>query len=412
MNLLKLFRHIKSMLWGHPTLHTVPDRLLLKKLQWFHGADSPVLFMIDDLTNAWCLEDAGEPGRPAYDWGGKHQNKISIIQFLHEKLFTDFPKIKTTYFTVVGEMFSFNRKSHFGGAFPITHDQAALDFFRSLQTSENSEIAYHGVHHGIPQERSEDYIQEWKSFQNLEQALNTIDAGKTIYREAFGHNPMGGKYCGYQKNAFSDESIAKSGFTWWCRDWTPCDVSGKSPDYLYDLEFFGAKDKVVSIPSTIHGKNWTRSQVETLLSRNQVISIQEHISPMRPDGRVQTPNIVDDINDLRELFNYLRNKNVWFTTCSELAHYFIGYTHSLFYNFKKSSFQVEYTGTLDEPVITIILSAEALCDLRNPYIRLILPGGQTLSGRNISSTRRPYEFMVDLPLRSGKYALHAVPEPV
>lgn len=58
-----------------------------------------------------------------------------------------------------------------------------------------------------------------------------------------------------------------------------------------------------------------------MLKNKLVISIQEHISYSRDDGRRQTPNIFDDEKSLKCIFNHLKNKNVWYCTGNELAKY-------------------------------------------------------------------------------------------
>lgn len=58
------------------------------------------------------------------------------------------------------------------------------------------------------------------------------------------------------------------------------------------------------------------------MTNKLVISIQEHICPARDDGKRQTPNIFDDKNSLIEIFNFLKTKNVWYCTGTELAEYY------------------------------------------------------------------------------------------
>lgn len=91
-----------------------------------------------------------------------------------------------------------------------------------------------------------------------------------------GEFPKGGKYCGYRSNSFSDESIDKSGFLWWCRYWQPGAVeihlsnpyeTGVDQDPLtaYLPKFFG-DNNVVDIPSTLNSAQYGS------LSQNRSIS--------------------------------------------------------------------------------------------------------------------------------------------
>ena len=60
-----------------------------------------------------------------------------------------------------------------------------------------------------------------------------------------------------------------------------------------------------------------------MLKVKQIISIQEHISPARTDGKRQILNIFDDEKSLIKIFgSYLKNENVWFATCTEIAKLF------------------------------------------------------------------------------------------
>jgi hypothetical protein len=382
-----------------------PARVSIDKAKWFGHASSPVLFMIDDLTNSWVERNGRELDGPDYDWGGKHRAANGVVRFLEDRLFRRFPQIKTTYFTVVGEMSPFSTQATFASAKPMNSDTASAEFFRSLGRSSTTELAYHGLTHGIPRERPADFVQEWESFQTLEAGLAQIEKGKAIYREVMGHEPEGGKYGGYRTNHLSERTVEHSGFLWWCRDWTPRDTTGAVPDQCYEVAYFGEKRKVVSIPSTVHGRHWTRAQIDRLLRHGQVISVQEHISPRRPDGRTQTPNIYDDIDALSRLFTYLATQPVWYATASEVARYFIGYTHSLFFDLQHDTFRVEYTGGVPAPVLTIWLDASSLCDPQHPSLQIVLPGGQHLAAHHVAATDRPYLFSVNLPLQSGRYAL-------
>ena len=90
------------------------------------------------------------------------------------------------------------------------------------------EIAYHGTTHGKAGESAQRFQQEWELFHSVPEAEETINYGKEIYKEVFGDYPRGGKYCGYVSNQYSDESIDRTGFLWWCRYWNRGLVSNKT----------------------------------------------------------------------------------------------------------------------------------------------------------------------------------------
>lgn len=404
--MIRLTKRIFNRLFQRGASPGRPGRLVIHKAKWRHNAASPVVLMIDDLTNAW-VGGHDAPASPREDWGGRYFAAGSAVSFLNANLLQLFPKAAVTYFTVAGSMNSFNTESAFTFAAALDHDHASVDFFRSIEFSARGEIAYHGLHHGVPRQNSKDYIQEWQSFSSLDEAASFIDEGKQIFYRVFGHMPYGGKYGGYKSNELSEISIEEGGFIYWCRDWTPRDTTGSIHDDFYELEYFGARRRVVSIPSTVHGKHWTNRQLDLLLERRQIISIQEHIAPQRPDGRVQTPNIYNDIRELAKCYAYLESKPVWHATCREIAEYFIGYAESLFFDLQRETFRVEYRGALAEPIITVIVSAQCLCSADKPFIDVFLPDGRQLSGRHIIALDKQFQFQVDLPLLSGQYTVKA-----
>jgi len=64
---------------------------------------------------------------------------------------------------------------------------------------------------------------------------------------------------------------------------------------------------------------WKLRKIDYLIKNNLIISIQEHISPSREDGKRQMPNIIDDKESLIAIFKYLKKKNVWYCTGTELS---------------------------------------------------------------------------------------------
>ncbi|SHJ92679.1 Glycosyl hydrolase family 57 [Anaerobranca californiensis DSM 14826] len=189
----------------------------IDKCKWKNGADSAVMFMIDDLANVWHdanlngICDLGE------DWGHKGYEKNSMWDFLEKNFLNEFPYLKVTFFLVVGKRASILKHKDYTYSADILSDDKFLSFLRDIDKNPMVEIAYHGLTHGIAGKKTEDFIQEWQTYSNLDQAIETINEGREIFYKALGYYPRGGKYPGYAYNNFSDESIAKTGFDWWCR---------------------------------------------------------------------------------------------------------------------------------------------------------------------------------------------------
>ncbi|MBP0725124.1 hypothetical protein J5Y03_07950 [Bacillus sp. RG28] len=324
--------------------------------KWFNNADCPVLLMVDDLANVWVDTNCNGELDLGEDWGYWKNADNSSFRYLNEVVLKNFPEVKTTFFVPVGRRLGMIKNSSIPSISErIDCDEETKSFFRDIHQNPKYEIAYHGTTHGQVGNTNLDFIQEWELFNSLEEAVQTIEYGKKIYENAIGVMPKGGKYCGYASNQFSDTSIDHTDFLWWCRYWNRGveeeivpDFTGKDGNPLtnYDVKFFG-ENNVIDIPSTVNGALLTGiynsnfksikgiakrilktyliykklEQIDYLLMNKLVISIQEHIAPSRDDGRRQSPNIFDDTESLKRIFEYLNTKNVWYCTGTELAKY-------------------------------------------------------------------------------------------
>lgn len=326
--------------------------------KWPNNARSPVLFFVDDLANKWV--DINNDGKieSEGDWGYAGFDENGAFHFLEKEILSVNYKIKITFFVVAGKRTEVITNSKIKSiSEPINKNNKSKNFLKTLHNDDRFEIAYHGTTHGVPGKEMKDFVSEWQSYKSLDEALEVIKRGKEIYKDAVGVFPNGGKYCSYLSNEFSDESIDKSGFKWWCRWYNRDAVDGmkgiscgndSNPLTAFDVKFFG-KNKIVDIPTTMSGSllnfnftqgkrvkeaskkilklliiRWKLNQIDYLLKNNLVISIQEHMSPSREDGKRQIPNIFDDKESLRIIFQYLKKKNVWYCTCSELAEWVKG----------------------------------------------------------------------------------------
>ena len=322
----------------------------VEKCKWKYGKQAPVMFMIDDFANKY-MTDRLDGNYVGADWGGRCKAPNSLYEFLQDKIFRDFPYVKMTLFLVVGRREALMANGKPSVSRRIDENAEFIDFLNELARDERFEVAYHGYTHG--KLLGEKYLtQEWMTFTSLEEACQTIGMGKEIYRKVTGQEFYGGKYCGYEYNDFSDESIARSGFAWWCRHWDAALFTGKRTGAeKLDLEEFQG---VVDIPSTVDGGltslrdlrafpgraylkafyYWlkygvTMEQVlNRLIQSGQVINIQEHSSPMREDDKHQRPNLVDDIGNIRYMLRYLKKYDLWYATGHEIAEYWKTYQNT------------------------------------------------------------------------------------
>lgn len=324
-------------------------KMEVEKCKWKYGKQAPVMFMIDDFANKY-MADKLDGDYVGADWGGRCRQPHSLYEFLQKKIFSDFPYVKMTLFLVVGrrEAFIANGKPSVSRRIDETPEFA--DFLREITEDERFEVAYHGYTHGKLQE---DYLtQEWITFTSLEEACQTIEKSKKLYHRVTGKKFYGGKYCGYEFNEFSDASISKSGFEWWCRHWDGNIYIHRSAgvENLNIEEFSGCVD----IPSTVDGGLLSLLNIQKFISRNylraiyylfkygltierildrlvqngMVVNIQEHSSPIREDEKHQSPNVVDDISNIRYILRYLKRYDLWYATGHEIAEYWKTYQNT------------------------------------------------------------------------------------
>jgi hypothetical protein len=379
-----------------------PHRLVVEKATWLHDARSPVMLMIDDLTNAWHHSSGGSQWEPGGDWGAGHDRPDSAVRFLDDQLLQPFPEARVTFFAVAGPIASYTHHQPFSYAAALDADEASSRFFRTVAADPRFELAYHGHNHGTPGERTERFLQEWQGFPSAEAAIAQTRKGLNTFSRAIGAVPQGGKYGGWEYNEFADDAVDACGFLWWCRDWMPRDIAGRIPDAYYEPQFFG-RNLVVALPSTVHGHAWDSRQIDLLLAQRQAIAIEEHIAPIRPDGLIQTPNIVDDIDDLRRLYTYLRGKEVWHATGTEIASYVIARERSILYDIRRDGFSIRYDGRVDRPKLTLRLDCAAVCSPRQPLIDVITPDGSVAAAEPPRGGSNRYRHLVTVPIQEGRY---------
>jgi len=320
----------------------------LKIAKWKNNAISPVIFMIDDIANVVMKKSQDDNLYIGEDWGHFCKEKNSMWDFLYNNLLSKFPEIKTTFFLVTDSRVPMRLNESYTYTEPIDKNKNFMEFLQYLDKKSNVELAYHGTSHGKAAKEYDDFLQEWETFNSLEEAIGQTNKGKELFKKVLGHYPSGGKYCGYQAGDFGDESIAKTQFKWWSYnyDYLKWDKNHDNKEYTFDLNM---NQGVVNIPTTVDASTLSlkiikklfkrkylkslylflvkrktiEGHIESLYQNKEVISLYEHSSPYRTDKVIQYPNIISDIDNLNYLFSLLSKKDVWYATCDELANYYI-----------------------------------------------------------------------------------------
>ena len=386
--------------------------------KWYNNANSPVLFMIDDFANVWIDTYCDGEVNIGDDWGYAKDSKNSSFNFLNEVILKDYPDLKVTFFTPVGIRVGMIENSPIKSTSKMINcDTETKEFFRSVNDSPRYEIVYHGTTHGKAYNCADDFKQEWELFNSLAEAVETINKGKEVYKDVFGVYPIGGKYCGYTINEFSDKSIDSTNFLWWCRFWNRglvenenCIIGGTDLNPLtnLDIKVFG-ENNVIDIPSTLYGGLFTGifypniktvkgiakvalrkylitkkiKEIRYLLKNKLVISIQEHISPStnKPSEMSrfarQSPNIFDDEKSLKYIFSYIKDKNVWYCTGTELAEYYYMRENTEMVWEGIDMFKINFVSEKD-----ILNKKISITFDENNIKEIILPSGINIEGHN------------------------------
>lgn len=373
--------------------------MILNIAKWKDNAVSPVIFMVDDIANVSVKNSKREKLEIGEDWGQYGRDNNSMWDFLSKNLLEKFPHIQTTLFLVtdkrvpmaLGETYNYNE--------PMDRNKKFINFLQYLSSQPNVELAYHGTTHGKASIKHKDFLQEWETFKTLDMATSEINRGKELFKKVLSAYPTGGKYCGYEAGKFGDDSISKTGFKWWCYHWDGViwDRGIKNSKYNYDLEI---NQGVVDIPSTVDAstlslkivkKFFTRKylkslylylkkgktierHIASLYNNGEVISIQEHTSPYRTDGRIQYPNIVSDIDNLNYIFSFLNKKEIWYTTCNALADYYLTRLNVTIQIKKNNTFQLSTKRNVAKELLTLVTpfmgEERSLCDEEGKFLSI------------------------------------------
>ena len=392
---------------------------------WPDEARVAACLMVDDLTDGWIDRDgSGEPVG-ANDWGAGLDKPGSSFRHLLEGLLQDFPEVRTTLFVPVArepDIAPARYPCHFR---PIDQRPEFVRFLREVDADPRFELVYHGRTHGMPGPTVADYVPEFSLHASVAEALTDIEAGKRIWRNVLGTDPVGGKFPAYDSGAVGEQAVDESGFGWWCRRWDR-DLSAADDPLALSPRLFG-NTPVVDVPSTVHGGWLTQPslrrlplrtipgalryrrilrrslerQLDGLLACRGVVSVQQHITSSRPDGDPQTPNLRDDAPTLRRIFDRLRAERVWHAPCGEIARYWEARQAASFRAVARDAFLLDWTDRRERGTpLSLVLSGPTIPD----RFRLV---GEKDEHEACVTRRfgRNTAVLGALPLRGGRYRI-------
>ena len=344
----------------------------MKKCKYFNNAQTACTLMIDDLAQVAITNNG--VFFPGNDWGYGLDQENSLWRYFERNLLEKFPEIKGSFFFATQ---TFDKQNENAGYHVLKKemDTNFRDFIKKYE--EKFELAFHGTNHGqyIDKKNPElrnNYKQEFEivSLDDIQPLKKEV----LWYEQFLNLHFYGGKYCGYKKNEHSDKVIEKLGFKWWA---SSAEMIGRK-HVKNRHSYFGSESKVLDFPTNVPGslfnqtlhanptkrkwlklitgtfKNHKNEQyLQYLYENGLIISIQEHFQNQRTDGKRQSQNVYDDIVSLDKIYGILRGADIWYATCSEIAHYLESYDYTDIIKKDESTFEIIYRGSWGKPFLSV-----------------------------------------------------------
>ncbi|MBN1472273.1 MAG: hypothetical protein JW925_10870 [Syntrophaceae bacterium] len=337
--------------------------MILSKCRWFNDHQAPCCLMIDDLVPAAVSLD-GKLG-PHNDWGYLMDGPDSLFSYFKCNLLEKYPEIRGTIFMPLESQRDIAEEKGYS-VFRRDIDLNFVEFTKRF--SNNFELAFHGIRHTYLNDGQLIY-----EFENVSEEDLILLKKKNESFAAIGIVFKGGKFPGYKycQNAIHFAKLVN--FKWLALSANM--INKKHPNN--ELSFIINSD-IVDIPTNLSGNIFSNKldhagclkrtikyfifpakrlkpeeYLEYLYLNGFPITIQEHFQNQRTDGRRQTPNVYDDIRSLDRIFDFIRNRDIWNATCSEIALYFNSYTNTIIRERNNDEFEILYRGNWDNAFLTI-----------------------------------------------------------
>jgi hypothetical protein len=346
---------------------------MIEKCTYYSDCQTACSLMIDDMVP---VAVSSNDLIAAYnDWGYLMDGPNSLFSYFNDQILKKYPEIKGTVFLPLSSPENIPTDKGYKIFTNKVEGPEFLSFINRI--SDHFEMAFHGDKHG--------YLKNGKlvsECSNLSiEEIESITYSVTKFSQKTDISFSGGKFPAYSHNIQALQLIKKIGAKWWALDISMINKAHKNNKLLFDEDL-----NIVLIPTNLCGdifkiyfisthtniKQSIKNIIKYLLGRyntyrdpikylnylyeNQYpVIIQEHFQSLRTDGRRQTPSVYDDIFSLDLIFAFLRGKDVWYATCSKIAHYFESCIHTSINIIDNKNFTVNYKGIYSEPLLSIKL---------------------------------------------------------
>ncbi len=342
--------------------------MVVNKCQYFNNHQTACSLMIDDIVPVAVSVD-GKVG-PWNDWGYLMDKEESLFNYFKQTLLSKYPEIRGTVFLPLESQNHITEKTGYKIFKRNTKDYDFIDFLKRMMPQ--FEMAFHGVKHAFF-DKNEKLIHECSNLN--ETSLLEISNKVKRFCSVTGIKFFGGKFPGYNFNDTAYKLINELDTKWWALSADMINSSRKNNKITLDLD-----SGISLIPTNLSGsiffqsikpesffrKNLKRIRKNRFYKRpidyifylykNKLpITIQEHFQNQSAIGRRQPLNIYDDIWSLEHIFGILRGLDIWYATCSQLAHYHDCYINTILDKTSENRFSLKYNGIWDELYLSVAL---------------------------------------------------------
>ncbi len=338
---------------------------MIEKCKYFCDSQSVCSLMIDDMVPVAvsCNGDISAQN----DWGYLMDAPDSLYTYFNDQILKKYPEVKGTIFMPLSSPNYIPTDKGYKVFINQVNSSAFLSFLAKI--SDHFETAFHGDKH----------TSECRYLEK--EGLDSIVMAVSQFEKETGHIFNGGKFPAYRYNQIALEIISEIQAKWWALDVSMINKVTDKNDLFFDHElnivliptnvcgdifknYFipprtGIKQTVKKVLKYILGMDNKYSDpvkyLDYLYNKRLPIIVQEHFQSLRTDGERQTPSVYDDIFSLDLIYAFLRGKDIWYATCSDIAHYYESFIHSSIEVKDETNFTIAYKGIYHEPLLSIKL---------------------------------------------------------
>ncbi len=381
--------------------------LHISTARWHNNADSPVVLLIEGLNNALCYRDNSEVVEAGIDCGYHKNTQTSTWHRFYHDFVKKFKEAHLTLFWTVDTRYGSDVPENVRST---THqfeprEEAFISFLKSVSSEHRIEIAYGGRHfyrsdatgslvvgeYEAPEMNEEDFLQRYSR------------EGFELFFQSLGYYPRGGIFPGFGKWQKATDFLAELDeppLSYWCDVFTPYEVSHQAGSSAFDIHFL--TPSFAGFPTTVEGNAFQRENIDFLLKYQKPISIIESFPRFSHHG-VITPNLIDDIDTLTDIYSYLDSQNVWHAGIPEIITYARNYYDIFIERLSANSFtlssKTHRSFRYDD---SLTLNLQGLDEWRDYSVHL--PSGGVVRVDNRLELFRT----VTVPVQEGEYTISAV----